>query len=262
MKKSLGAILACLVTVASFGQHSVLEVSGVAGFDMPCGNLLVLEDIFGAVLWRGSSPTASDYVQDGLVAIWDGIENAGWGVHDPNATYVSDLIASRRKPATVEDAYFESKSGTYFNMFSGETNVTLDVCAPFSQFGNQIFVSSTNNTSAANMSFRITGTSLSYGNVNTTYLATGGLQNWYPFSKNGTTSVAMQASANDGVFRVWRNGAYFNRKTGTPVGVRYLHIGGGSANYSRIYCIRVYNRLLTSDEIAWNYAIDRERFGL
>ena len=34
----------------------------------------------------GGVPTAKDYVQDGLVAMWDGIENAGWGVHDLSAT--------------------------------------------------------------------------------------------------------------------------------------------------------------------------------
>lgn len=26
-----------------------------------------------------SSYTASDYIQDGLAALWDGIENVGWG---------------------------------------------------------------------------------------------------------------------------------------------------------------------------------------
>lgn len=36
-------------------------------------------------------PTAKDYVQDGLISMWDGIENAGWGVHDPNATVWKDL---------------------------------------------------------------------------------------------------------------------------------------------------------------------------
>ena len=42
----------------------------------------------------GGVPTASDYVQDGLVAMWDGIENAGWGVHDPNATTWKDLTGN------------------------------------------------------------------------------------------------------------------------------------------------------------------------
>ena len=38
--------------------------------------------------------TAADYVQDGLIAMWDGIENAGFGVHDPNATTWKDLSPS------------------------------------------------------------------------------------------------------------------------------------------------------------------------
>ena len=38
-----------------------------------------------------STPTARDYVQDGLIAMWDGIENAGWGVHDAAATVWKDL---------------------------------------------------------------------------------------------------------------------------------------------------------------------------
>ena len=39
----------------------------------------------------GGVPTARDYVQDGLVAMWDGVENAGWGVHDPSAMTWKDL---------------------------------------------------------------------------------------------------------------------------------------------------------------------------
>lgn len=35
--------------------------------------------------------TAKDYVQDGLVAMWDGIENAGLWTHDANATVWKDL---------------------------------------------------------------------------------------------------------------------------------------------------------------------------
>lgn len=36
--------------------------------------------------------TAKSYVQNGLLAMWDGIENAGFGVHDPDATYWVDLV--------------------------------------------------------------------------------------------------------------------------------------------------------------------------
>ena len=39
-----------------------------------------------------AGPTARCYVQNGLIAQWDGIENAGWGVHDPNAAKPVELV--------------------------------------------------------------------------------------------------------------------------------------------------------------------------
>ena len=40
-------------------------------------------------------PTASNYVRDGLIAMWDGIENVGFGVHDESATSWKDLAGDR-----------------------------------------------------------------------------------------------------------------------------------------------------------------------
>lgn len=37
--------------------------------------------------------TAADYVQDGLIAMWDGIENAGLGIHDYDAINWTNLVA-------------------------------------------------------------------------------------------------------------------------------------------------------------------------
>ena len=51
--------------------------------------------------------TARSYVQDGLVAMWDGIENAGWGVHDNNATNWVDLV-NGIMPNLVVDGFTSS----------------------------------------------------------------------------------------------------------------------------------------------------------
>jgi len=51
---------------------------------------------------------ASTYVQDGLIAMWDAIENVGWGMHDSNATIWKDLIGSN-------DLLCPSKSNGYFS---------------------------------------------------------------------------------------------------------------------------------------------------
>ena len=37
--------------------------------------------------------TSASYVQNGLIAQWDGIDNAGTGTHDPNATTAVRPIA-------------------------------------------------------------------------------------------------------------------------------------------------------------------------
>ena len=44
-----------------------------------------------AVSFTGLAATALDYVQDGLIAHWDGVENAGNGVHDSSATTWKNL---------------------------------------------------------------------------------------------------------------------------------------------------------------------------
>lgn len=52
-----------------------------------------------------SGYTAKDYVQDGLIAMWDGIENAGWGVHDSNATVWKDLIGTKDADLTQHGSF-------------------------------------------------------------------------------------------------------------------------------------------------------------
>ena len=36
--------------------------------------------------------TAKDYIQNGLIALYDGIENVNWGIHDNNANEWKDLV--------------------------------------------------------------------------------------------------------------------------------------------------------------------------
>ena len=36
--------------------------------------------------------TAEDYIQNGLVSMWDGIENTGYGMHDSSATSWKNLV--------------------------------------------------------------------------------------------------------------------------------------------------------------------------
>ena len=56
----------------------------------------------------GASPVKS-YVQDGLVCLWDGIENVGYGVHDGAATGWVDLVGGLSIPL-CRDAFFTGDS--------------------------------------------------------------------------------------------------------------------------------------------------------
>ena len=53
------------------------------------GKLLKL---FGDRKMMKTMPTARDYVQDGLIAMWDGIENAGCGVHTSDKSSLRELV--------------------------------------------------------------------------------------------------------------------------------------------------------------------------
>ena len=56
---------------------------------------------------------ASSYVQDGLIAQWDGIDNAGTGVHDPESTVWKDLRGSLDMTLTANGSW---GSGAYLNV--------------------------------------------------------------------------------------------------------------------------------------------------
>ena len=52
---------------------------------------ILVASCLGTVL-NASAFSTSSYVQDGLIACWDGIENAGASVHDSGATVWKDVI--------------------------------------------------------------------------------------------------------------------------------------------------------------------------
>ena len=69
-------------------------------YPSPSGGLALGKMGVGATMLK-QGKTARDYVQDGLVAMWDGIENAGYGIHDTNATTWKNLIGDMAWDMTV-----------------------------------------------------------------------------------------------------------------------------------------------------------------
>lgn len=222
---------------------------------------------------------ASDYVQDGLVAMWDGIENAGWGVHDPNATVWKDLVGNLDATASASPkwtdtsfigdrtvAFLADGSSLLPVIANGRYSIEVRIGEPRVAANEGGYFSFGNVGSGATAS---TGIFIK-GNMgtNTAYNAS---VNGGSYGRNGTMTgrQSFSIAANETSFSNYIDGVYTGTKTATcafapPNANLYLGRYYYSFGYSQsdIQSVRIYSRALSADEIAHNYAVDKERFNL
>ena len=217
--------------------------------------------------------TAMGYVQDGLLACWDGIENAGSGIHNSSATKWRDLVAGREfslTSVTVEDdrMVFAGSGSSYGELNEADTAATFNMAA-----NGTLEVVYASDTGSGNQ-FILQSTAAS-GHLLTIWsgdklLVSNGLSNNSPgFSftsgakTNSVTIIYTSAKPTAGYangnslstsgYDYWGD---VNEKT--TIGTRSSK--GGNHFKGAIYCIRVYNRQLSAEEIAANRALDVRRF--
>ena len=222
--------------------------------------------------------TTSDYVRDGLIACWDGVENAGAGIHDTAPAKWIDVVGNRpfslNSVAVGADRMTFSGATTSYallskadttNTFSVARDGTLEVVyAPATTSVPQfVLQSSTGSSSDKSLAFVLWQAS----NI---IVASGTSSKKSPYfsftSGTATNSVAVRYSGGGSVSAVGNGEAltspgtqyYGTDASGTTV------LGKRLSNAlpfdGSIYCIRLYNRPLTDDEIAANQAIDAARF--
>jgi hypothetical protein len=212
--------------------------------------------------------------------MWDGIENAGWGVHDPNATVWKDLVgdcdcAVVNGPATWGDKYFQGNRSTFFKGVSTDIpqaisagQFHLDICLDFK------YVPSGVDTNHQQGQFGVMGNSTS----NRLLVPLWSYNvNIYSTVRNTETRVGTNIGTQEGAYTFALDSSgyqeAFGRRYSLEVGSYSLSsatitLGAFSellANYitySKMFNIRFYNRSLTDSEKAANYAIDKERFNL
>ena len=218
----------------------------------------------------GGVPTARDYVQDGLIAMWDGIENAGWGKHS-NAAPV-DLINGVKLTAigspVITDITFDTPTGAYY--YADIKDFRDAVAAKRFTFESVMSCVRANNNGIFSIGDR--GIWI-YGNID---------YNVSTVNVNAVnyTQAIIPYYLNDGVFRISVVGdtapkviigtteysGYYG--TLTSISETRCYIGGMqnislfSAALKSFRNIRLYSRALTADEIAANYAIDKARFNI
>lgn len=215
--------------------------------------------------------TAKSYLQDGLIAMWDGIENVGYGKHSNNATTWKDLVGTNHL-VCGNGVSFSDNACVFTGKGSAEggkitqgnwQGVTLEMV--YSRGSTGQFACGCCGTNEASTGLGAFGIRDNNRSITIRFDGAGVSVDGYPslvsISSNGTNMFV----AVDGSIRATlaNKMAFFkpNTTSTNPFSVAEWH-----SNYSFFngdaYCIRIYNRALTAEEVAYNYAIDKERFGL
>ena len=239
--------------------------------------LLAAVAAFGLVAAYATTYTSASYVQDGLIAQWDGIDNVGTGTHDPNATVWKDL-AGHNDLTIVAGRGSEWRRGICFYMntrtaglasaYGSEaatTYKTIEILFKKTSWGSRI---------------------LFWGGSQTRYVAFDNKDanpfHWVYFDGAKRTlyaktrcyepnAVVATYDDNNAVTQIYSDGA---PKATSVVGntwnpgdncvtLGWRSVNTAGANYGwdgEVYTIRLYNRALTPEEVARNHAIDVKRF--
>ena len=213
-------------------------------------------------------PTCADYIQDGLIGMWDGIENKGYGRHDATTSTWVDLSGNQRD-ATLSGTYSWGKNYWQVKSYYGGgmarwngTNLgddqTIEFVIAYIRVGqySRIIAEGQSVASPCAESTNLymygygkdaRGPAVSLGtdiHKHTITHPSGGQMRYY---LDGELLWTMTTSNNS----TGATYAYFGNRADKNRGI--------DAKY---YTMRRYNRVLADDEIALNYAIDKARFGL
>ena len=212
----------------------------------------------------GRGYTAADYVQDGLLVMWDSIENIGHGKHEIDSKKWIDLsghgydldIADGTEWA---DNYFDTmgiRTAAYSTFPLIKDNVPMTIECVFDaslSSGYGAVLTIFNNSYCQWVGIRAND-SVNFRNNGAFFFA----------DRTKPIAASYTASAVDD-FALYYNGSY--QIDGSPglngIGIgSYMRIAYNSPLRLKIYCVRAYLRVLSEEEIAYNYMIDKERFDL
>lgn len=217
--------------------------------------------------------TSANYVQDGLIAQWDGIDNAivnGNRTHDASATAWKDLIGNLDLTLTANGSWSANGNALVANGIAAK-------CATAAPDYKTIEVVFRRTRDDGRILF-------SGGAVNQFVVfdnAGGGTNNLYYSGVKNTPLCKYEFNATEIRFAAARfddagavSGIYMDGESvatlpkpdtwtaseGISVGGRYHSSYGAYAWYGEVYAIRLYNRRLTAYEMAHNYRVDCKRF--
>lgn len=221
-------------------------------------------------------PFDNPYVTDGLVAMWDAEWNAGWGKHDPNGGLV-ELVS--KIPTYLRRGMYEV--GFDSIICSNAVIASPSIPAIVEMAGGDITIEGVCTRTARgivlgnNRPFFADNTSGIYWSNNGYYMVHGGLTDSQFSSKwasgfNTDERRARTLVASPELVQWWLNAVADTSAprtkelitTTNPFSVFGWDWDFGFPESGEFCCLRIYNRALSAEEIAWNFAVDQARFGL
>ena len=85
----------------------------------------------GAFIIGPDKYTARDYVQDGLVAMWDAIDNVGLGSSDHSTGQVNQIVPNGPQMTILNVTFDETTSSFSTSQAANYTTTDESVCSPF-----------------------------------------------------------------------------------------------------------------------------------
>ena len=253
-----------------------MDFARVKAIEIPEGNVKQIKDANNNILWQVASPSL-EYIQDGLVAWYDAENNTGNGhvastnqwknlagndyaytYNNSNMSFNDNYISfTQYSTETPEFAYSVSANGFTFEVVCVATYPIGDSQAPLlSNFSGVGYgIQNATFTNGIGMTINTGGwhdmniVPTNQWNTSKIYTITGTYDNttlkgYADGTQTNSETIGGQARSDYNVLRI------FGAKTSN-----YNLLSG------KVYCVRCYNRALTSEEVAHNRAIDLDRFG-
>lgn len=197
------------------------------------------------------------YITDGLVAMWDGEWNAGWGKHDPSAINCVGLVGGFELAGNVlSPNSFCCTDNKVFNLDNAFTQFTIEsIKKNGDPIGGGVYL-----CNGSNDRFSIDGVGESYGNCRVRYWNGSSVAAAYPYSKSVWGAVTVSFDGKN--FQSHLNAVGRTPSAAVEEELNVIRIVAAKTVRLPFHSIRVYNRALTAEEIAYNYKIDKQRFGL
>lgn len=221
-------------------------------------------------------PAISEYVQNGLLRLFDGIENVDGG-HEKKPEFWKDH--SLHADGIVTSGYAGEKhflfggADSWVNLGKLDLQVgTLEVLVWFNEVGPSDAESNAVIYSLGTGALAPGGWGIHQKNGKNALTVSIGNSLHYVYGSDCDTTVpiCLQASYDGFNVRLYENGELVSMisQNGTinPTAENCVMAIGRNQNgdnrrlKGRVYCARVYDRALTDEEIAANYAIDKARF--